>query len=350
MVNELRRFYLRALGDAYLPTCLAINEYGGSEGLKFARQSVETVLRALQNLYEVEPVDRKFTFEELEGHVAKMYGGGMVNPEGIVMGLSLASQFGLLGQFSMGAHGKIDSFTIAEGVLEITDFAGEWDLQVARAWAAPRSPVATAREAVPDLPKLPGQDALLEDVSRSLADDSPISVAFIDLDDFKAVNDSYGHQAGNECLEATVKLIGGVLFNKGKLYRYGGDEFVVVLPNFECFEATATAERIRRAIDEGNPGGQAKVTASIGVASSEHVESREAKGLIDLADKAMYGSKEAGGNRVTPYPVSPAAAPGDSASKEWQGAEWQGAFLAIDSPGVLRLERIEDQSYQQPMI
>jgi len=350
MVNELGGFFLRALGDAYLPTCLAINEYEDTEGLKYARESVEIVLRALQNLYELEPTNRNFTFEELTAHIGKMRGSGVVNPEGIVIGLSLASQFGVLDQFSMGVPGKIDSFTIAESVLEITDFAGEWDLQVARAWAAPRSALATARKAVPDLPNLPGRDALLEDVSGSLADDSPLSVAFIDLDDFKAVNDSYGHQAGNECLEATVNLIGGVLSNKGKLYRYGGDEFVVVLPNFECFEATATAERIRRAIDEGNPGGQAKVTASIGVASSEHMESPEAKVLIDLADKAMYGSKETGGNRVTPHQVSPAATPRDSASKEWQGAEWQGAFLAIDSPSVLKLERIEDQSYQQSMI
>jgi diguanylate cyclase (GGDEF)-like protein len=345
MVNELSRWYLRALGDAYLPTCLAINESADPEGLRFAKQSVEIVLRALQNLYELEPTNRNFTFQELTANVwTRHLGGGLVSPGGIVTGLSLASEFGVLGQFSMDVRGKINSFTIGESILEITDFPGEWDRQVARAKTASAPPLATARKAVPGLPELPGRDVLLEDVSRSLCGDSLISVAFIDLDDFKAVNDTYGHQAGDECLEAAVKLIGGVLLNKGKLYRYGGDEFVAVLPNFGCFEATATAERIRRAIDEGNPGGRAKVTASIGVASSEHMESREARALIHLADGAMYDSKNTGKNRVT------AQTPGDPALRAWQGVEWQGAFLAIESPNVLRLKKIEDQSYQESMV
>jgi len=126
-----------------------------------------------------------------------------------------------------------------------------------------------------------------------------LGALFIDLDGFKALNDSLGHQAGNECLEKTVLLIADILRNRGRLYRYGGDEFVIVLPNFDCLESEATAERVRRRIDEANLGGRVRVTASIGVASSEHLETHDARALIDLADKAMYVSKHGGKNRVS---------------------------------------------------
>lgn len=77
-----------------------------------------------------------------------------------------------------------------------------------------------------------------------------LSVLFIDLDGFKQVNDSQGHQAGDICLDSVVKVASEPILGKGKMYRYGGDEFVVSLPNFVSTEAEATAERIRAAIDK----------------------------------------------------------------------------------------------------
>jgi diguanylate cyclase (GGDEF)-like protein len=82
------------------------------------------------------------------------------------------------------------------------------------------------------------------------------------------------------------------------LYRYGaGDEFGVLLKNFDRDEALATAERIRREIDEANPGGSVTVTASVGVAFSSG-ETR-AEELLKSADEAVYKSKKAGKNRVS---------------------------------------------------
>ena len=93
-----------------------------------------------------------------------------------------------------------------------------------------------------------------------------IGVIFIDQDNFKTVNDTKGHDAGDKCLEEVARIIGSVVLHKGRLYRYAsGDEFMVVLPNVNESEAAATAERIRKAIELQNVGGSVPVTASIGV-------------------------------------------------------------------------------------
>jgi diguanylate cyclase (GGDEF)-like protein len=112
---------------------------------------------------------------------------------------------------------------------------------------------------------------------------------FIDLDGFKQVNDQLGHHEGDKCLVKVATMIREAAVGKGKLFRPGGDEFVVVLPNFTRHEAAATAERIRTAIETGNPGGTKKVTASIGVTDSELA--KDAATLYKRADDAMYVAK-----------------------------------------------------------
>ncbi len=146
--------------------------------------------------------------------------------------------------------------------------------------------------------KLPDREALINDITRLLGHE-PIGVVFIDLDNFKTVNDSQGHTAGNKCLERVIEIIGAVLVHKGQLYRYGGDEFVAVIRNATLPETTVTAERVRNEIEKGNPGGEIPVTASIGVSSSECPGLRHAQDLVDACDKAMYKSKQSGRNRVT---------------------------------------------------
>jgi diguanylate cyclase (GGDEF)-like protein len=157
--------------------------------------------------------------------------------------------------------------------------------------AAPGSPQS--------LESLPAKSVLLSETERILKSGVTVSVVFIDLDDFKMVNDTQGHATGDECLEAVVKIITEAVLHKGNLYRCGGDEFVVVLPNFEVSEATATAERIREVIGSANLVSGARVTASLGVASSSHSGGWTAASLVDAADHAMYRSKGAGRNRVT---------------------------------------------------
>jgi diguanylate cyclase (GGDEF)-like protein len=99
------------------------------------------------------------------------------------------------------------------------------------------------------------------------------------------------------------------LLNKGKLFRIGGDEFCLLLPNFSAAEASATAERIRKIVDSFPPFGcVVKVTASIGVADSETVELKTPEDLVHAADQAMYVAKFTGENRVCLYPPTPAEA------------------------------------------
>jgi diguanylate cyclase (GGDEF)-like protein len=147
----------------------------------------------------------------------------------------------------------------------------------------------TTPKALKDLPK---KDELLQDTETILKEKKVVSLVFIDLDNFKAVNDKLGHQEGDRCLERVVEILSDAVLGKGRLYRYGtGDEFGVLLKNFTKPEALATAERIRREIDMRNPGESIKVTASIGVACSETGDLTSEQ-LLKLADDAVYKSKK----------------------------------------------------------
>ena len=162
---------------------------------------------------------------------------------------------------------------------------------------------------VPELSKLPNRESLLRDASSLLQGDACVAVAFIDLDHFKQVNDQLSHAQGDECLITVVRTISSILRHRGKLYRVGGDEFCAMLPNLSVDEAKATAERIRESLDALQPfGGRIKVTASLGVASSDRKELSTADRLIGAADEAMYVSKFTGKNRVCVWPPAQAEA------------------------------------------
>ena len=121
----------------------------------------------------------------------------------------------------------------------------------------------------------------------------------VDLDSFKLVNDTHGHSARDECLHKVVSVIGTVVGTRGRLYRWGGDEFVVCLHDFSTEEAKVTAERIRLAVESAKPGGEIPVTTSIGVCGTDCIDSSAAQDILDFADKAMDESKRSGKNRVT---------------------------------------------------
>jgi diguanylate cyclase (GGDEF)-like protein len=149
-------------------------------------------------------------------------------------------------------------------------------------------PLFTNGEFVKDLPLLTGKAGAA----------APLSVLFIDLDHFKNVNDSYGHPVGNEVLIGTAAALKIVCAGKGHCYRWGGEELVVLLPNYSSAEAVALAERIRESIGRlqfsGYPN---QITASIGVASYPEISSSGDE-LENDADKAMYAAKNGGRNRV----------------------------------------------------
>lgn len=169
--------------------------------------------------------------------------------------------------------------------------------------------VDTAPKAIADLPKQPEFKTDLSGAAHG-----QIALVFIDLDNFKAVNDTKGHQAGDECLAKVAETIGGVIANKGKLYRYGGDEFADILQNADVDEAAATGERIRRAIRAAQPGGDIEVTASIGVAASDQAGLRDAEQLLKAADDATYASKRGTKNCVTKWDDATPAEPDNRAT------------------------------------
>ncbi len=121
----------------------------------------------------------------------------------------------------------------------------------------------------------------------------------IDLDHFKSINDDFGHPAGDEVLRQAASAAKNVTQGKGNVYRYGGEELAVLLPNHSQVEGAAVAERIRLAIDALDVQSIDRgVSASLGVAAFPEVASAAAQ-LLEQADNALYCSKENGRNRVT---------------------------------------------------
>jgi diguanylate cyclase (GGDEF)-like protein len=123
----------------------------------------------------------------------------------------------------------------------------------------------------------------------------PLSVIFLDLDGFKGVNDQYGHLAGSRTLTEVGQILSEAVRESDILARYGGDEFVVVLPETPPSGALVIAERIRRSIESHcflqAQGLIARISASFGIASyPDHALTPE--GLIQKADQAMYRVKE----------------------------------------------------------
>jgi two-component system cell cycle response regulator len=145
------------------------------------------------------------------------------------------------------------------------------------------------------------------EIQNSKQTGAPFSVLFIDLDHFKAINDTHGHMAGSRLL---VEM-GGVLKNSVRDFdiatRYGGDEYVIVLLNTDTGGALKVAERIRRTLEEhrflARDGISASLTACIGVASyPEHAQDKQH--ILDCADRAMYRGKQSTRNII--YVASPA--------------------------------------------
>lgn len=141
------------------------------------------------------------------------------------------------------------------------------------------------------------------ELNRSRRYGSPLSVIMFDFDQFKSVNDRHGHAAGDQVLSDAAHLLRDQLREVDVVGRYGGDEFVILLPETRLPTARVVAERLRRSIArtefpvDGDNGEHVKLTASLGVAQyTEDCEDIDA--LLDRADQALYRSKQAGNDQV----------------------------------------------------
>ncbi|BBI98790.1 hypothetical protein FGKAn22_04830 [Ferrigenium kumadai] len=145
-----------------------------------------------------------------------------------------------------------------------------------------------------------GMDEAFErEATRADRSQSPLCLALLDIDNFKRLNDTLGHQAGDSALIHLSKVIQAALRPSDSVARYGGEEFVILLPDVRLEEAAATIERLQRELTKQfflHANERILVTFSAGVAQRAPQESQE--DIIARADKAMYRAKKEGKNRV----------------------------------------------------
>ena len=141
------------------------------------------------------------------------------------------------------------------------------------------------------------EERLKEEVSRHSRGGDVFSIFLLDLDNFKTYNDIYGHPSGDTLLNQIGRIIKRSIRDADQAFRYGGDEFVVILPHTTMNNGRVVADRVRQRIAEEMENNEIAVTCSIGLASypSDGVISGE---LITVADTALYFAKRTGGNRV----------------------------------------------------
>jgi diguanylate cyclase (GGDEF)-like protein len=139
-------------------------------------------------------------------------------------------------------------------------------------------------------------DRLDDEFARLTRSNDQLTFALIDIDHFKHHNDAKGHPAGDDLLEKAARLIENETRSADFVARYGGDEFAVIFCNTDDSGARVLAERVRRAVEQGE-WGEGGITVSIGIAAAGPDTSCPAA-LIAAADRALYEAKEAGRNRV----------------------------------------------------
>ncbi len=148
-------------------------------------------------------------------------------------------------------------------------------------------------------------EVLEKELHRALRYQRPLTIGMADLDHFKRVNDTHGHLAGDMLLKRVSVALAAGLRGTDSIGRYGGEEFLLVLPETVIEGATAVAEKVRHLVEETattmDDGSEVRLTISIGLASISDVQGPvTAASLLAVADRALYRAKEAGRNRVEP--------------------------------------------------
>lgn len=177
--------------------------------------------------------------------------------------------------------------------------------------------------------------------ATALISSEPLSLVMVDIDKFKAVNDTHGHPIGDEVLKGVSAVLLRVVGDRGRCFRYGGEEMCVLLPNFCLGEAVALAERTRLEISRAPYTLNAiRVTASFGVAEVP-AHTRDAKALLTLADEALYGAKRSGRDRVLAagnQPVEANSSSGSGENKRAAPADSSKTSMLGDDSALTRFE------------
>jgi diguanylate cyclase (GGDEF)-like protein len=144
------------------------------------------------------------------------------------------------------------------------------------------------------------EEFLERELAGAIRHKRPLAISVIDADHFKAVNDNFGHIAGDYVLRRIAHVIQGVIRKDELLARYGGEEFVIVMPESTLEQASLLAEKVRKLIEETKfhfEEHTIPVTVSVGVAN-HYSKLQDVDAFIKAADEALYRAKEAGRNRV----------------------------------------------------
>ena len=190
------------------------------------------------------------------------------------------------------------------------------------------------------LTSLCNRASFLTTLSGSLGADAegPTSVLFIDLDDFKRVNDHFGHQAGDVVLQEVARRLRSAAGPSAECGRIGGDEFAVLLPGAAAEDAVATARRIAAALAGAThpDGSPMHIGACVGIATSDGDAGAEE--LVHRADLAMYVAKSAGRGQISSYDCTLPRRDGDQAAFEWRlGGAARAGELVVHYQPVLSL-------------
>jgi diguanylate cyclase (GGDEF)-like protein len=163
--------------------------------------------------------------------------------------------------------------------------------------------VSESRALTDSLTGLPNSRAVKDMVKRMVAQASrmvvPLSAVMVDLDHFKQINDTFGHEKGDEALAAVGDVLANAIRESDFVGRYGGEEFLMLLPNTDKEGALEVAEKLRHAVSLINVQGTDRMlTTSCGVATFPN-DAKDREGLLRLADRALYAAKAAGRDRVS---------------------------------------------------
>ncbi|HEX5277755.1 MAG TPA: GGDEF domain-containing protein, partial [Fluviicoccus sp.] len=152
-------------------------------------------------------------------------------------------------------------------------------------------------------------DLLEKEVARTVRHGPPLAVAVLDLDHFKRINDTWGHPAGDAVLQAAARELCACVRRNDTVGRFGGEEFMLLLPDTPLDGAKALAERCRARLEaldiRAENGERIPVTGSFGLVSNEQDLSADAEMLVKAADAALYRAKAGGRNRVEAVALPP---------------------------------------------
>lgn len=143
-----------------------------------------------------------------------------------------------------------------------------------------------------------GISTLEREISRSRRTEGPLTVLMLDMDEFKLINDQFGHLRGDQALRCTAAVLTKTLRKQDTVCRYGGEEFMVVLPDTTLEQASVTATRIFTAVEDAGIGVGLPLTVSIGLTQVDF-ENDSVESVLARADRALYASKSRGRNRFS---------------------------------------------------